>query len=115
MKKFVLFAFNGESMCFVHVMLTALDMKQKGYEVKVVIEGSATALLPKLAETSHPFNKMYNNVINNNLIDSVCKACSAKMGILEDIVALDLPLGDDMKGHPSMTQYIDSGYQIITF
>jgi hypothetical protein len=29
----VLVAFNGESMCFVHVLLNALDMKAKGYEV----------------------------------------------------------------------------------
>ena len=39
-KRVVLAAFNGESMCFVHVLLNALDMKERGYEVKVVIEWS---------------------------------------------------------------------------
>jgi len=33
MKKVALFAFNGESLCFVHVLLNALDLKDKGYEV----------------------------------------------------------------------------------
>jgi hypothetical protein len=30
MKKAALFAFNGESICFVHVLLNGLDMKKKG-------------------------------------------------------------------------------------
>ena len=36
MKKVALFAFNGELMCFVHVLLNALDMKEKGYEDMVL-------------------------------------------------------------------------------
>jgi hypothetical protein len=42
MKKIALFAFNRESFCFVNVLLNALDMNEKGYDVKVIIEGSAT-------------------------------------------------------------------------
>ncbi len=49
MKKMAFFAFNGESMCFVHVLLNALDMKARGYDVRVVIEGAATKLIPELA------------------------------------------------------------------
>ena len=39
MPKIVLFVFNGDPMCFIHVLLNALDMKDKGYESKIVIEG----------------------------------------------------------------------------
>ena len=42
MKKFALFAYNGDFMCFIHVLLNALDMKKRGHEVKLVIEGAAT-------------------------------------------------------------------------
>ena len=41
-KKVAIFAFNGETMCFAHALLNALDMKEKGYDIKLVIEGSAT-------------------------------------------------------------------------
>lgn len=34
MKKIGLFAFNGEPMCFVHVLLNALDMKDKEIDAK---------------------------------------------------------------------------------
>jgi hypothetical protein len=36
MKKAALFVFNGDPMCFIHVLLNALDMKEKGYEVKTI-------------------------------------------------------------------------------
>jgi hypothetical protein len=34
MEKVALFAFNRESMCFVHALLNALDMKDKGIDTK---------------------------------------------------------------------------------
>lgn len=58
-KKVVLFAFNGEFMCFIHVLLNALDMNEKGYDVKVVIEGSATKLVPELAKKGNPMFSLY--------------------------------------------------------
>ena len=41
-KKVRLLAFEGDPMCCIHIFLNALDMKEKGYDVKVVIEGTAT-------------------------------------------------------------------------
>jgi len=45
MKKVALFAFNGELMCFIHVLLNALDMNERGHQVKIVIEGAATSVV----------------------------------------------------------------------
>jgi len=41
-KETAIFAFNGETMYFAHALLNVLDMKGKGYDVKLIIEGSAT-------------------------------------------------------------------------
>jgi len=41
MRKTVLFVFNGDPMCFIHVLLNALDMKEKGHEAGIVVEGAA--------------------------------------------------------------------------
>ena len=35
MQKMALFVFNGDSMCFIHVLLNALEMKTDGYEAKI--------------------------------------------------------------------------------
>ena len=46
MKKIRMFVFNGDPMCFIHVLLNAIDMHEKDYDVKIVIEGASTKLLP---------------------------------------------------------------------
>ena len=46
MGKFALFAFTGEATCFIHVLLNGLDLKAKGQEAKIVIEGAACRLIP---------------------------------------------------------------------
>jgi hypothetical protein len=46
MKNFALFVFNGDPMCFIHVLLNALGMKAKGSEEKIIIEGASVKLVP---------------------------------------------------------------------
>lgn len=115
MKKVVLFAFNGDLMCFIHVLLNALDMNAKGYEVKVVIEGSATKLIPELADQNNPMFRLYEKAKGLDLIDGACKACSSKMGTLKALKEQGLRLLDEMNGHPGIARYQEEGFEIITF
>jgi hypothetical protein len=115
MKKVALFAFNGESMCFVHVLLNALEMKEKGYDVKLIIEGTATKLVRELTAAPTPFTPLYEKVKAAGLIDCVCQACSRKMESSEEATAQGLPLCGEMMGHPSMARYIEAGYELIVF
>jgi hypothetical protein len=34
MEKYALFAFTGEDMCFIHVLLNGLDLQAKGQEAR---------------------------------------------------------------------------------
>ena len=115
MEKIVLFAFNGDFMCFIHVLLNALDMKEKGHEVKIVIEGSATKLIPELKKKGNPMYDLFQKTKNSDLIDGACKACSNKMGTLEATKAEGFKLLDDMNGHPGIAGYIERGFEVITF
>ncbi len=115
MKKIVLVAFNGDPVCFVHVLLNALDMKARNYDVKLVLEGSATGLVPGLASGTNPLSGLYSKVKQEGLITAVCRACSSKMNALEEVIAEGLPLADEMSGHPSLAKYIEEGYNVITF
>ena len=115
MKKIVLFAFNGEPACFIHVLLNAINMKTNGYDVKVVIEGAATKLIPELVEEGNPLTVFYHSAREQGLIEGACKACANKMGTIADAEAQGLRLLDDMSGHPGMARYINSGYEVITF
>jgi len=115
MIKIAIFVFNGDPMCFIHVLLNALDMNEKGYDVKTVIEGAAVKLIPEVAKSDNPLHKLWEKVKSACLIEGVCRACSYKLGTLKDAEAQGLALLDDMSGHPSMHGYRDKGYEIITF
>jgi hypothetical protein len=115
MQKVLLVAFQGEAMCFIHVLLNALDMQQRGLAVKIIIEGMAVKLPPELVKPDHPFHTLYVKTKEAGLIEGVCKACSAKMGSLADVQAQGLPLLDDMSGHPGLGRYLADGYTLITF
>ena len=114
-KKVALFAFNGDAMCFIHVLLNAMDMHQRGYEVLTVMEGSATGLLPQLVKPENPLHQLWEKSKAEGLIHGVCRACSTKMGTLKDAEAQGLTILDDMSGHPGMGNLRDRGYEIITF
>lgn len=115
MKKFALFVFNGDPMCFIHVLLNALDMKAKGHEAKIIVEGAAVKLIPELVKPDHPLNGLWKKNLDAGLVDGVCKACSNKLGTLEAAKAQNLPLLDDMSGHPGMAGYRDMGFEVMTF
>ena len=115
MKKIALFVFNGDPMCFIHVLLNALDMKSKGHDPKIIIEGSSVKLIPEMVKPGNPLNGLWKRNLEAGLIEGVCKACSGKLGTLEAAKEQGLRLLDDMSGHPGMTAYRDKGYEIITF
>ena len=114
MKKTAIFAYQGEAACFAHALLNVLDLTAKGEEAILVIEGRACVLVKELADPQVPFAPLYAKVKEKGLIDAVCKACSAKLGVLEEVTAQNLPLGEDMQGHPSWETYLSRGYRIIT-
>ena len=114
--KVALFAFNGEPMCFVHVLLNALDMKERGYEVAIVIEGSATKLIRDFYDDpTIPFASLYQRARNEGLIRGVCKACATKMGSKESAEAQGLELMGEVSGHPSIAAFLEEGFQVLTF
>lgn len=115
MKKNALVVFNGDAMCFIHVLLNALDMNANGDEVRIVVEGAATRLVPELAATDHPLHTLWEKVRKAGLVDGVCEACSRKMGTLEAAKSQGLIPLKDMNGHPSLARYQRNGYEIITF
>lgn len=115
MKKIALFAFESDSICFIHVLLNALDLKAKGQEVRIVLEGSATKLVPEIAREQSPLFRLYRQAKEQGLFEGACKACSTKLNVIEAVGQEKLPLLDDMSGHPSMSHYLEEGYEIITF
>ncbi len=115
MKKYALFAFNGEAVCFLHVLLNGIDLASKGSQVAIVIEGAATGLLPAFVARDGVGQGHFDRALKAGLIDCACTACAGKMGGTEAAKQLGIPLKGEMSGHPAMAGYLDEGYSIITF
>ena len=111
MQKTAFFVFRADSMCFVHVLLYAKELYDKGYDAKIILEGQGTTLIKAQEEKENP---LYLKVKELGLIDGVCRACSNAMGVLAYNEKSGISLLDELQGHPSMERYISEGYDIIT-
>lgn len=114
MKKVAVFAFSGDPASFAHAMLTVMDMKDRGYDVKAIVEGDATKMLSLLRNETKPFADVYREFRYRGLIDRVCRACATRNGVVPVVIEQNLKFGDDMAGHPAMAAYMEQGYEIVT-
>ncbi len=114
-QKDVIFAFRGDPMCFVHVLLNGIDLYNRNRDGLIVIEGEAVTLVPEMAKPDHFLSQLYQKAKALGIIHGACKACSVKLKVDKDIEKENIPLIGDMMGHPSMGSFIEKGYNIITF
>ncbi len=114
MPKVVFFTFTTKKGCFAHVLLNALDMNKRGYNVKIVIEGRSVNLVEEFGFKKHPYHKLWEECKSKGLIDCVCEACAAKFKATDAVKAQGLKLEGSMSGHPSMADYIVKGFTVIT-
>lgn len=114
-RKFALFAFRGDPMCSIHVFLNALDMANKGFEVKIILEGEAVKLVPELYDEGSALHNLYQRSLEKGLVEGICKACSQKFGTYELAMQKGLKSLEDMANHAGMARFLKEGYEIITF
>lgn len=113
--KKVIFAFRGDPLCFVHVLLNGLDLHERGLGGEIVIEGEAIGLIPEMAKSGHFLHALYEKAKQRNIIAGACRACATKLKMTEAVEQEGLVQLDDMSGHPAMGSYIERGYEVITF
>lgn len=114
-QKTVLFAFRGDPMCFVHVLLNGIDLHERGQEGLIVIEGEAVTLVSEMSKSGHFLNTLYQKAKKLGILHGACKACSKKLKVDAAIESEEIPLVGDMSGHPSMADFMEKGYEVITF
>jgi len=110
MKKTAFFAFKGEKMCFMHVLINAIDCHEKGIDAQIIVEGEAVKLIKELEEEK---NKLYLKARELGLFDCICKACSCQMGVLDYNEKTGIPIKSGAYGHPAMQDYLEAGFEII--
>jgi hypothetical protein len=113
--KTVLFAFRGDPLCFVHVLLNGIDLHERGKQGLIVIEGDAVTLVEKMSQPGHFLSPLYQKAKSLGLFAGACKACATKLKAIDAIEKEGIPLIGEMSGHPSMGGFMEAGYEVITF
>ena len=111
MEKVLFYGMTGEKMCFLHVLMNALQLSEHGRQVQVVFEGASVKLVGLFEEEKNP---LYLKAKEKGVLAGVCLACSKVMGVLETNTASGLPLLDDMNGHAGMKPFLDQGYVVVS-
>lgn len=112
MKKYLFYAMEGEKMCFMHVLMNALDLEEAGHEVKIVFEGASVKLAAAFEKEENP---LYKKAKDKGFIAGVCEACSKTLGVYDDVKDTDLTLLNDMNGHAGMRPFIEEGFEVFVF
>lgn len=114
-EKNVLFAFRGDPLCFIHVLLNGIDLHERGRQGAIVLEGESVTLVDKMSKPDHFLNPLYQKAKNKGLFYGACKACATKLTAVEAIEKEGIPLIGKMSGHPAMGEFIEKGYGVLTF
>jgi hypothetical protein len=114
--KIALFLFTGPaSSCkLMHAFVFARDIKARGGEAKIILEGESPGWLLKLPDPTHKLHGIYQKVKQEGLIDAVCRACALQANAVAAAQQEGLPLADDASGHVSLAKYVEQGYQVVT-
>lgn len=112
MKKFLIYAMQGEKMCFLHALMNAKHLIENGFEVKVILEGKSVVLPKLLAEEKNP---LFLKLLEEGVIAGVCLACSKMLGAFEENSALGLAFLSDMSGHAGVFPYLSEGFSVLVF
>ena len=115
MRKMALFVFDPEPGCLAHVMLNAFDMRNRGWEVKIVLEGEATKLVSILRNETKPFHDLYRRTLNEGLFDGVCRACATRFGAIQAAIEQNIRPCGEMDGHPAVGEYLADGWEVLVF
>lgn len=113
MKKVAIVSFNGEMPCFVHALLNVWNYHERGYEVALIVEGASAARLKDIGNI--PQSQLWEKIKQAGLVRSVCKACAAQMGTLDEAKAQGLPIDGALSGHSDLEVFTAAGFEIILF
>jgi hypothetical protein len=99
-------------------LVVALDAKQRGHTVTVLLQGTATRWAGLLTDKAHPLNALYEAVKDS--IAGVSAGCSDFFGARDAAKSHNFTFVSECavpgtSGLPSIASRIADGYQVVTF
>ncbi|MDX1642539.1 MAG: hypothetical protein R3220_12625 [Balneolaceae bacterium] len=91
----------------------AKELQEHDDDVKIIFDGAGTKWIPELEDEEHDAHPLFKAVTDS--IYGACKFCSKAFGVFEEVKSSEVELLDEYDQHPSLRNFIEKGYQIVTF
>ncbi len=113
MKKILFYVLENpdDTLKIYHLFLNIKDLRNNGYDVKTILEGDATKIPLKMADSSHSLNSLYKDIKPS--ITAVCRGCAIATNSLEAAEKEGLPIIGDIENHVSIVKYLNDGYDLV--
>jgi hypothetical protein len=122
MARKVLFVLFAEDVCRQnHALMYALDLRDKGHEVKLILEGSATRMVSALrdAESAGP-GALLREARDKGILAGACgrasSGCASEdpaRNVADVAEAAGVRLLSEMRGHASIEPFVRDGYELV--
>jgi hypothetical protein len=122
-RKLLFVCFSDDECRLTHAMWWAGEAHDAGHEVKILLEGLGTRCLTWLSDPEMKgFAQAFSRVKELGLIAGVCQAassgCAGEAGKPKPIEAartLGLVLKNTLNGHAGIAEFLQQGFEVITF
>lgn len=88
------------------------EFTDAGDEARLLFDGAGVTWPPKLSAKGHPLNPLFEKI--KSFVGGACMYCSRAFKVAEEVEKSGIMLLGDYKGHPSVRNLIQEGYQVIT-
>lgn len=121
-RKLLFLVFTDEACRQNHALLYATDLRSKGHDVKVILEGAATGSFRLLDDKESMFSRLFARAKDMGIIAGACKRASGGCATgredrnVADIVEREgVQMLSDLEGHAGIEAFVRDGYEVIVF
>ena len=82
-------------------------------EVTIVFDGAGTVAAAALVDPENPAHRLL--LALRERVAGACASCAAAFGVQKQLETAGIPLLSEFHRHPSLRQYLQHHYQIVTF
>jgi hypothetical protein len=112
-RKLLFLVFSDEACRQNHALMYAQDLQAKGHEVRVIIEGPATAMFREPSA-------LLVRAKEAGLIAGACRRASGgcaggERNVAGQVRDFGVELLDEMQGHAAIGAFVEQGFELVVF
>jgi len=119
-RKFLFLLFSDDSCRQNHALMYALDLHNKGFEVRLILEGPATKLLADFARPDSRAGELLRQAHRAGIVAGACARASGGCAsgdptrkVTDVAHTHGIALLADLDGHAGIEPFVREGYEVI--